>query len=245
MNRPPTPGMEKNNMAHATRVLLPALLAALAIGGCAKQEAPKPPEKIVNIPTAPVARKNLSIVESAVGAETAVGSALDYDPTRAAAEAVTVRLPFPEHVARNLKVGQSVSLSSFTGGRRAEGRIRGILPALDSTTLSREVIVAVTTPGWRPDGSVRGEVTMGLRQNALVVPEQAVVLRPGGAVVYVVEGERARERRVSTGILRDGELEIVAGVKANETVTGAVDGAALLSAGAKGGGARPRGGTAP
>lgn len=84
---------------------------------------------------------------------------------------------------------------------------------------------------WYSVGSVKGEVVTGVRRGALVVPEQAVVLRPAGSVVYALDGELVKERPVKTGVLRDGELEITTGLKSGETV--AVDGASLLSDGAK------------
>ena len=174
------------------RSLLVGALLLAALGACGKQEAPKPPEKIVNATVAAVAVKDLPIAESAVGAETAIGLALDYDPTRVAGGTFYVRLPFPDHVANRLKIGQTVTLSSFSDPTKTvPGKIREIRPALDSTTLSREVIVAVSG-GWRPAGSIRGEVVLGVHKSALVVPEQAVVLRPAGSVVYVAEGETVK-----------------------------------------------------
>jgi len=64
-----------------------------------------------------------------------------------------------------------------------------------------------------------------------VVLEQAVVLRPAGTVVYVPEGDKVKERKVQTGVQRDGESEILTGLKPGETVV--VDGAGMLSDGAK------------
>jgi membrane fusion protein, multidrug efflux system len=217
-------------MTPATRYLLPLL--ALLIAACAKEDV-KPPEQVVAVTTASVASRDLAIVESAVGAETAIGSAIGYDPTRVNSGTSYVRLPFPEHVAVELKVGQAVTVSNFTEPERnVRGKIREIRPALNATTLSREVIVAVpSNRNWRPEGSVRGEVTLGVNRNALVVPEQALVLRPAGSVVYVIDGNVAKERPVKTGIARDGMIQITAGLAAGETV--AVDGAALLSDGAK------------
>lgn len=215
----------------ALRSLLAGALLLAALGACTKQEAPKPPDKIVNATVTAVAVKDLAVTESAVGAETAIGLALDYDTARAAGGTIYVRLPFPEHVANRLKIGQTVTLSSFSDpAMTVPGKIREIRPALDSTTLSREVIVAASG-GWRPAGSIRGKVVLGVRKNALVVPEQAVVLRPAGAVVYVVEGETVKERVVRQGVQRGGEIEIVTGLSAGESVV--VDGAAQLSDGAK------------
>ena len=211
-------------------LLLGALLLA-TLSACGTKEAPKPPEKFVNATVAPVTVKDLPVVESTVGAETAIGLALDYDPTRLSGATFYVRLPFPEHVANRLRIGQAVTLSSFADPTKsAPSTIREIRPALDSTTLSREVIVAVSG-GWRPAGSIRGEVVLGVRKNALVVPEQAVVLRPAGSVVYVTEGDTVKERIVQQGVQRGGEIEIVSGVNAGETVV--VDGASQLTDGAK------------
>lgn len=220
--------MQKSTIT-ATLLLLPLLVTALT--GCGAKEPPKPPEKITNVTVAPVTQKDLRITETAVGMETALGVALDYDPTRGAANAFYVRLPFPEHVASRLKPGQAVVLASFAGDRAAPGRIHEIRPPLNITTQTRDVVVAVTNSGWRPEGSIRGEVELGVHRNAIVAPEQAVVLRRAGTVLYVVEGELASERRVKTGLAREGAIEILDGVRAGETVV--VDGAALLSDKAK------------
>ena len=210
----------------SAKLALLALLASL-LAGCGSKESPKPPEKITNVTVARVVQKDLLVTESAVGTETALGIALDYDPTRGSGGTFYVRLPFPEQVAHQLKLGQVVTLTTFAGNKSAQGRIREIRPPLNVTTQSRDVIVAVSNAGWRPEGSIRGEVNLGVRRNALIVPEQAVVLRPAGSVVYVIEGDVAKQRSVKTGIVSEGVIEIVEGVKVEETV--AVDGASLLS----------------
>lgn len=218
------------SLSPLSLVVVLGLLGALA--ACAREEAKPAPERITYVTTAKVTTRDLPLVESAVGAETAVGLALNYDPTRVTQGTVYVRLPFPEHVAERLRIGQTVTLSSFfEPERRVSGRIVEIRPALNITTQTREVIVAVREPGWRPSGSIRGEVVLGVRRNAIVVPEQAVVLRPSGTVVYVLEDGVVHERAVQTGLVREGLIEIVAGLKPQETVV--VDGAALLSDKAK------------
>jgi len=63
-----------------------------------------------------------------------------------------------------------------------------------------------------------------------MVPEQSVVLRPAGKVVYAVVDGKAEQRLVQTGGKQAGLVEIVSGLKAGEVV--ALDGAGFLTNGA-------------
>jgi membrane fusion protein (multidrug efflux system) len=214
-------------------VALLILVSLTVLAACGKKEAEKPVEKIVNITTATVLKKDLQVTESAVGSASALGYAQAVDPNRIQTGTYTFRLPFPEQVARKLRIGQSIRLTSFDRPDKvALAYVKQIRPALDNTTQSMEVIAELRGDReWYSIGSVRGEVVLGIHPGALVVPEQAVVLRPAGSVVYVVEGESVREQVVRQGMQRAGEIEILTGLKAGETV--AVDGAALLSGGAR------------
>ncbi len=208
------------------------LLSFIVAAGCGKKEELKPPEKIVNVTTTQVIARDLPLTESAVGSETWVGQADTYDPTRDLARTFYIRLPFPLDIARRLKIGQPVTLTNFEDGRKTTGVIREIRPALSTMTQTVEVIAEVKNPaGWRPAGSVRGELTLEIHRNMPVVPEQAIVLRPAGAVVYSISDNVAHAHTVKTGIQREGIVEILEGIESGWTV--AVDGATLLSDDAK------------
>jgi membrane fusion protein (multidrug efflux system) len=217
------------------RVTLSVLLAGLVVlaAGCTKKQVDKPVEKVTNVTTAVAIKKDLPIVESAVGTTTSLSVAQALDPNSVRRSTFTIRLPFPEHVARQLRIGQSVRLTSFDDPNKAvSARVKEIRPALNSSTQTMEVIAELpATHEWYSVGSVRGEVVVAVHHGATVVPEQAVVLRPAGAVVYMLQDGVVRERPVQPGVQRDGETEIQTGLKAGETVV--VDGASMLSDGAK------------
>jgi len=217
------------------RLTLTVLLAGFAVlaAGCGKKEADKPIENIVNVTTAVAVKKDLQISESVVGSTTSLSVAQALDPNSVQRGTFTIRLPFPEQVARQLRIGQSVRLTSFDdASKSATARVKEIRPALNSSTQTMEIIAELPAgQEWYSIGSVRGEVVLAVRRGAIVVPEQAVVLRPAGSVVYVPEGDLVKERTVQTGQLRDGEIEILTGLTAGESVV--VNGAGLLSDGAK------------
>ena len=63
-----------------------------------------------------------------------------------------------------------------------------------------------------------------------MVPEQSVVLRPAGKVVYALDNGTARQRVVETGMRQEGMQHVTKGLAAGESI--AVDGAGFLTDGA-------------
>lgn len=164
-----------------------------------------------------------------VGAYVQVGTAV-FDLVDS--ENLRVRLPFPEYRAPRLRPGLTVRLTSVAAtGPPVTAKIGEIQPGVNRNNRSLTVIVDFTNPGdWRPGASVRADVVLETRPNALMVPQIAVVRRPAGDVLYVVSGNKVREQSVRRG-QRNGKLvEIVEGLKGGETV--AVDGAGFLTNGA-------------
>lgn len=144
-------------------------------------------------------------------------------------ENLRIRLPFPETAASHIKVGQAVNLSTPTAPDvTVHGRIKQVQAMVGSTSRSFDAIVEVKNPGgWRPGASVNGATVVEEHAQAVAVPEVSVVLRPAGKVVYVIEGGKAVQHIVTTGVTQDGLVEILQGIKSGETV--AVDGAGFLT----------------
>lgn len=146
-------------------------------------------------------------------------------------------LPFPEGVASKLKPGLKVILTTPTSDKPVESVIKEMHPLIVANNRSVDVIAEVRNqPHWQAGASVNGKVILGERNASVIVPEQSVVLRPAGEVVYVVEknasGEAmALQRIVKTGIAEGGYIEILTGLQGGESVV--VDGAAFLTDKAK------------
>jgi membrane fusion protein (multidrug efflux system) len=138
-------------------------------------------------------------------------------------------LPFPENVAARLKPGQTVRLSTPTvPDQVVTTTIKEIKPLIGSANRAADVIADVVgQAGWHPGASVNGAVVLGEHAQSVVVPEQSVVLRPAGEVVYVIKDNKAQQRIIKSGLREQGMVEIEEGLGSGEIV--AVDGAAYLT----------------
>lgn len=137
-------------------------------------------------------------------------------------------LPFPEQIGAKLKPGLKVRLSTPTSSQSLDAVIHELKPMITEGSRSVDVIADVTNaPGWQAGASVDGTVVLGTQADSLMVPEQSVVLRPAGEVVYLARGNKAYQAIVKTGVRQNGLVEILQGLNENDAVV--VDGAGFLT----------------
>jgi membrane fusion protein (multidrug efflux system) len=142
-------------------------------------------------------------------------------------------LLLPEAAATRIKPGLKVVLSPPAAPeRRLEAQIDEIKPTVGANNRALDAIVKFRGEAnlFRGGGTVNARIITERREGALMVPEQSVVLRPAGKVVYVVQDGVARQRVVETGLRQDGLQEVTRGLAAGDLV--AVDGAGFLTDGA-------------
>lgn len=138
-------------------------------------------------------------------------------------------LPFPESAASRLKIGMPVRLNSpLLPKTPIEGVVEDIRPTVGDGSRSIDVIARLSNPGvLKAGGSVDALVVTGQKERAVVVPEQSVVLRPAGKVVYLIVDGKTRQQVVQVGSKQRGVVEITDGLTGGETI--ALDGAGFLS----------------
>jgi HlyD family secretion protein len=126
-------------------------------------------------------------------------------------------------------VGQAVALTAATGAQ-IEGKVRAIAPTADLQTRNILVYVDLARHKDLKAGTfAKGSFTLGKSQ-ALTVPATAIVVRDGNNFVFVVDAEnKAAQRKVQTGRRVGERVELLNGLKADESV--AVQGAGFLNDG--------------
>lgn len=139
-----------------------------------------------------------------------------------------VYIPFPERVGIQLKAGLKLRLSTPASNNMVETVIRELKPLI---TASNRTIIAIAdvknVAGWQSGASVNASVVLSERAAAIMVPEQSVVLRPAGQVVYVIKENVAHQALVTTGLHQQGLVEIIDGLQVNDKIV--VDGAGFLT----------------
>ncbi len=141
-------------------------------------------------------------------------SLMDMDPMK-------VELNVPERFLGRMEVGQvlEVSVAAYPQ-ERFSGRIYFVDPQVDPDT--RTVLVKARVPN--PQERLRAgmfanlELILQVRENAVVIPESALLLGADQASVFVVEDGKAQPRPVTTGVRMAGALEIRFGLSAGEMV---------------------------
>lgn len=139
-----------------------------------------------------------------------------------------VHLPFPEQFAAQLKPGLKIRLSTPASNIAIETSIKEVKPLIREDNRSIDVIADIDgADAWQAGGSVNGQVILSEMSSVFMVPEQSVVLRPVGEVVYIVRGNKAYQSIITTGVRQNGLIQIKSGLQADQTIV--VDGAGFLT----------------
>jgi membrane fusion protein (multidrug efflux system) len=127
----------------------------------------------------------------------------------------------PETFLAQLKTGLAVNVAVDAFPQQGfAGKIYAIEPAVDEQTRTLLARARVANPDLRlrPGMFARVILTLGVRENAVWIPEEAIVPRGQDSYVYRVVDGRAELVQVQTGTRKVGEVEIVKGVAAGDVI---------------------------
>jgi membrane fusion protein (multidrug efflux system) len=132
-----------------------------------------------------------------------------------------VQLTVAEQFVSAVSVGQPVSFGVDAFPTRTfDGKVRFVSPALraDQRALTVEAEVPNANGELKPGMFAAALVRRATQTPAVLVPGVAVQTAGGTSRVYVISGDRAEERIVTTGQRVDDRIEISNGLKAGERV---------------------------
>jgi len=140
---------------------------------------------------------------------------------RAGGAALEITLYVAERFISKVALNQSceITLDAWPG-ETFRGSVTEVSPVVDPASRTMEVKINVENPGSKLKAGMFAKVKLITEQkdNIVKIPSSAMVQRFGETYVFIADGDTAKKRIITPGILIDQVLEVPDGLKAGETV---------------------------
>jgi RND family efflux transporter MFP subunit len=120
-----------------------------------------------------------------------------------------------------MKVGREVDLKfSAYPGKIFKGGVKAISPVINPQDKTCNVIIDVANPEEeiKPGMHVEVEIAAEIHKDKLLIPQDAVLVRSGRKLAFVVEEGLAKWRYIDVGLENEDYAEVLDGVKEGESV---------------------------
>jgi membrane fusion protein (multidrug efflux system) len=134
---------------------------------------------------------------------------------------IRLKLSVPEGSLSNVKAGLEVEATTAAYPNRVfQGKVSSIDSRVDQITRAAEIRADIPNAdgALKPGMFMSYKLVLARRENALLVPEEALLAEGARQFVFAVVDGRAQKREVKIGDRGAGEVEILSGVKAGENV---------------------------
>lgn len=157
------------------------------------------------------------LVDISVGAYVNIGDSIT---TLDATDAMELTFAVPERYLGQIVLGQRLTASTAAFPDRIfDGSLAELGTRIDELSRSLPVKAVIANPDnrLRPGQFMSVSLTLDERQ-ALVVPEQAILVQGAKAFVFVAEADQARRTEVTLGAREPGMVEVVSGLDLRDSV---------------------------
>lgn len=201
------------------------LRRARAALGYSPAEGATPSKKAVEV-RSPVAGRVLKLHRESEGAVASGEPLVDVGDTAS----LEVRAEVLSTDAVSIKPGAPVYFERWGGEGSLEGKVRVVEPAaftkISSLGVEEQRVVVISDivslpESWQRLGDgfrVEARFVVWQTEKALKVPASAVFRSGASSAVFVVEGNRAKERVIKTGHVNGVSIEVLSGLSAGEEV---------------------------
>lgn len=168
----------------------------------------------IKAPITGVVSQRMIKVGNMVNTDEEVFKVTDFDPLLAV-------LHVPEHEMNKLRKGQtSVIRVDAIKDQTFTGKVLRISPVVNPETGTFKVTIAITDESGqlKPGMFGRVRIVYDTRDNALLIPKEAVMNEDGGSSVYVLNDKLVFRRNIETGYINGANIEVLTGLQDGDSV---------------------------
>ena len=133
---------------------------------------------------------------------------------------LVVKTAVSEKYSGQIAKGQGVKVKIEGAGGTFDGQISLVSPGINTESRTSDIEIKLPQSArLRPGMAAEVELVVAGSQNAIVLPQDALVVKPNGSkVVFVIEDSKAVMTKVETGIEANEKIEITKGLKFGQAV---------------------------
>jgi multidrug efflux pump subunit AcrA (membrane-fusion protein) len=133
---------------------------------------------------------------------------------------LVVKTAVSEQYSGRVAKGQAVKVKIEGAGGNFSGQISLVSPGINTESRTSDIEIKLPQSArLRPGMAAEIELDVAGSQNAIVLPQDALVVKPNGSkVVFVIEDSKAVMTKVETGIEDNEKIEITKGLKFGQAV---------------------------
>lgn len=151
---------------------------------------------------------------SVIGNADVIASIINIDP-------IKIEFSIPERYANSVELNSKIFFSNEVGGVEIEGVVYAFEPNIDPAT--RTLKLRAQSPNkerkFLPGMFVRIRFVLGIEEDAIMVPSEAIIPELNGYKVYVVgPGNKVESRVIAIGTRTESSVQIVEGVQEGDLV---------------------------
>ncbi len=131
-----------------------------------------------------------------------------------------IEFAIPGRYSTQVTPGKKIRFTIESDLQLYEGEVYAIEPRIDPDTRTLKIRALADNKAGNllPGQFVKVELILESIPNAILVPTEAVIPEQAGKKVYILENGKAKEVFIETGIRTANSLEVISGLKANDTL---------------------------
>jgi len=133
---------------------------------------------------------------------------------------VKITFSVPEKYASQIKQGSSITFTTDGSAKENQGKVYAIEPGIDAATRTLQIraLAPNADNALLPGSFAKIKIALNTLNNAILIPNEAVIPVLKGKIVYIQKNGKAQEVKVEAGTRTDENIVITSGLKAGDTV---------------------------